>query len=124
MPASLADPIATYEVNVLGTVRLLVTPQAREFSGRLLYVSSGDFYGVVRGVELSVTKQPWCAPSASLPPTRWRQSRRLSWGQRQVMRAPSLSWPTSSAPQLVSGSLSTAVGRPNFVMAQLDPTIL
>ena len=56
VPASFADPVATYDVNVLGTVRLLEILRANKFTGRFLYVSSGDVYGIVRGDELPVSE--------------------------------------------------------------------
>ena len=54
VPESFADPVATFDVNALGTVRLLESLRANKFKGRFLYVSSGDVYGVVRSDELPV----------------------------------------------------------------------
>lgn len=42
-----ADPRATLEVNTLGTLNLLLGLRAAEFRGRMLFVSSGDVYGLV-----------------------------------------------------------------------------
>ena len=42
-----ADPRATLEVNTLGTLNLLLGLRAAGFAGRMLFVSSGDVYGLV-----------------------------------------------------------------------------
>jgi len=51
---SLRDPHATYEINFLGTLNLLEALVATGFSGRMLYVGSGDEYGVVADADLPV----------------------------------------------------------------------
>jgi GDP-4-dehydro-6-deoxy-D-mannose reductase len=56
VPASLDDPVATFDVNVMGSVRLLQILRANRFAGRFLYVSSGDVYGIVRSDELPVSE--------------------------------------------------------------------
>lgn len=56
VPASLADPMATYRVNVLGTLNLLQALVKTRFAGRLLFVSSGDVYGIVSEPDLPVTE--------------------------------------------------------------------
>jgi GDP-4-dehydro-6-deoxy-D-mannose reductase len=47
VPSSVKDPHATYNVNFFGTLNLLEALKARGFSGRMLYISSGDVYGLV-----------------------------------------------------------------------------
>ncbi len=47
VPSSISDPRATYNVNFFGTLNLLEALRACGFSGRMLYVSSGDVYGLV-----------------------------------------------------------------------------
>ncbi len=47
VPTSFVDPESTVATNVLGTVRLLQVLESKRFSGRFLYVSSGDVYGNV-----------------------------------------------------------------------------
>jgi GDP-4-dehydro-6-deoxy-D-mannose reductase len=54
VPDSFADPRATFDVNLMGTLNLLQALSARKFGGRLLYVSSGDVYGLVPETELPV----------------------------------------------------------------------
>ncbi|WP_250628527.1 GDP-mannose 4,6-dehydratase [Pinirhizobacter soli] len=54
VPDSFDDPRATFDVNLLGTLNLLQALSARHFSGRVLYVSSGDVYGMVPEAELPV----------------------------------------------------------------------
>jgi GDP-4-dehydro-6-deoxy-D-mannose reductase len=56
VPEAFRDPAATLRVNVLGTLNLLQALQARQFTGRLLYVSTGDVYGRVPEAALPVTE--------------------------------------------------------------------
>lgn len=57
VPDSFADPRATFEVNLLGTLNLLLALKAAKFSGRFIYVSSGDVYGHVPDSALPVDEQ-------------------------------------------------------------------
>ena len=54
VPDSFADPHATFAVNVTGTLNLLTALAACGFSGRLLYVSSAEVYGLVPPDKLPV----------------------------------------------------------------------
>jgi GDP-4-dehydro-6-deoxy-D-mannose reductase len=56
VPIAVSDPLATYEVNFLGTLNLLEALKTCGFAGRLLYVSSGDVYGLVSPADLPVTE--------------------------------------------------------------------
>jgi GDP-4-dehydro-6-deoxy-D-mannose reductase len=56
VPEAFRDPAATLRVNLLGTLNLLQALQARQFTGRLLYVSTGDVYGRVPEAALPVTE--------------------------------------------------------------------
>lgn len=47
VPQSLHNPRETYETNFYGTLNLLMALRDSEFSGRFLYVGSGDMYGRV-----------------------------------------------------------------------------
>ncbi|HEX7046413.1 MAG TPA: GDP-mannose 4,6-dehydratase [Gammaproteobacteria bacterium] len=47
VPDSFKDPRATFDVNFYGTLNLLVALRANDFTGRLLFVGSGDMYGLV-----------------------------------------------------------------------------
>jgi GDP-4-dehydro-6-deoxy-D-mannose reductase len=47
VPSSISDPRATYNVNFFGTLNLLEALKAYGFPGRMLYISSGDVYGLV-----------------------------------------------------------------------------
>jgi GDP-4-dehydro-6-deoxy-D-mannose reductase len=47
VPSSISDPRATYNVNFFGTLNLLEALKACGFPGRMLYISSGDVYGLV-----------------------------------------------------------------------------
>lgn len=56
VPAAFADPHATFDVNLLGTLSLLQACREVGFSGRLLYVSSGDVYGLLDPQSLPVSE--------------------------------------------------------------------
>ncbi len=57
VPIAVKDPLLTYEINFLGTLNLLEALKAQNFTGRFLYVSSGDVYGRVPPDALPVTEQ-------------------------------------------------------------------
>jgi GDP-4-dehydro-6-deoxy-D-mannose reductase len=52
VPESFRDPAGTFQINLLGTLNLLQALKRQQFSGRMLYVSSGDVYGLVPATEL------------------------------------------------------------------------
>jgi GDP-4-dehydro-6-deoxy-D-mannose reductase len=54
VPTSIQEPRATYDVNFIGTLNLLEALKSNGFRGRLLYVSSGEVYGLVREEALPV----------------------------------------------------------------------
>lgn len=54
VPDSFQDPIATFDVNFLGTARLLTALKDKGFRGRMLYVSSGDVYAQVPASDLPI----------------------------------------------------------------------
>lgn len=54
VPRSFEAPAETFEINLLGSLNLLQALQRQGFSGRFLYVSSGDVYGRVPEAELPV----------------------------------------------------------------------
>ena len=56
VPSSISDPHATYNVNFFGTLNLLEALKACGFSGRMLYISSGDVYGLVAPDELPIAE--------------------------------------------------------------------
>jgi GDP-4-dehydro-6-deoxy-D-mannose reductase len=83
VPASFSDPLSTFDINVLGTIRLLEALQARKFTGRLLYVSSGDVYGVVQGRELPVLESTPVRPANPYAASKVAaEAVVLSWGRR------------------------------------------
>lgn len=47
VPAAIADPLATVQVNIVGTLNLLDALERANFKGRFLFVGSGDQYGRV-----------------------------------------------------------------------------
>lgn len=47
VPRSFQDPLETFQINLVGTLNLLQALKAGSFGGRLVYVSSGDVYGMV-----------------------------------------------------------------------------
>ena len=62
VPRSFQNPAETIEINVLGTLNLLQALDKVGFSGRLLYVSSGDVYGAVSDQELPIGEAHIPAP--------------------------------------------------------------
>lgn len=54
VPDSFKSPEATFEVNFLGTLRLLEALAETGFSGRFLFVGTGDAYGVVSAEALPI----------------------------------------------------------------------
>lgn len=54
VPASFDRPRETYEINFFGTLNLLEALKAAGFTGRLLFVGSGDGYGAVAPNELPI----------------------------------------------------------------------
>lgn len=62
VPSAVADPVPTLQVNVVGTTRLLQALQAHAPRARLLYVSSGDVYGIVPPKALPIHEDQPLAP--------------------------------------------------------------
>ncbi len=56
VPASFENPRETYEINFLGTLNLLVALKESGFRGRMLFVGSGDTYGLVPEARLPLTE--------------------------------------------------------------------
>ncbi len=86
VPRSFEDPAGTLEINLMGTLHLLQALDSVGFSGRFLYVSSGDVYGAVHESQLPVTEQHPPAPrnpyavsklSAELLCLQWHRSNSL-----------------------------------------------
>lgn len=56
IPASFADPRQTFEINFTGTYNLLAGLKAAGFKGRMLFVGSGDSYGLVPPERLPIVE--------------------------------------------------------------------
>ena len=56
VPESFRDPETTLQVNLVGTLHLLQALDAAGFRGRLLYVGTGEVYGLVPESELPVAE--------------------------------------------------------------------
>jgi GDP-4-dehydro-6-deoxy-D-mannose reductase len=56
VPASFENPRATFDTNFYGTLNLLQALKEIAFTGRMLFVSSGDIYGLVPEEELPVSE--------------------------------------------------------------------
>lgn len=63
VPRSFADPRETFDVNVGGTLNLLLALRAHDFAGRFLFVGSGAVYGRVPEAELPVQETRALAPT-------------------------------------------------------------
>jgi GDP-4-dehydro-6-deoxy-D-mannose reductase len=62
VPESFRDPEGTLRVNLFGTLNLLKALKAARFVGPLLFVSSGDVYGLVPEDELPISENRLPAP--------------------------------------------------------------
>lgn len=83
VPVSLSDPVDSFDVNVLGTVRLLEFLRKSKFTGRFLYVSSGDVYGIVDPLELPVTESTLVRPANPYAASKIAaETAALSWGRQ------------------------------------------
>jgi len=56
VPASFDNPRETYDINFLGTLNLLAALKESGFRGRMLFVGSGDTYGLVPEARLPITE--------------------------------------------------------------------
>jgi GDP-4-dehydro-6-deoxy-D-mannose reductase len=56
VPESIRDPETTLQINLIGTLHLLQGLDSIGFRGRLLYVGTGDVYGLVPESELPVAE--------------------------------------------------------------------
>jgi len=63
VPESFKSPEATFEVNFLGTLRLLEALAETEFKGRFLYVGTGDAYGRIQESELPIRESRLLRPT-------------------------------------------------------------
>jgi len=62
VPDTVADPLATYEVNLLGTLNLLTALTEWGFKGTMLFVSSAEVYGRVAETGLPILESHHFAP--------------------------------------------------------------
>lgn len=62
VPLSFDNPRETFDVNVIGTLNVLLALRNTQFRGRLIYVSSGDVYGIVPDSALPVDETRLPAP--------------------------------------------------------------
>jgi GDP-4-dehydro-6-deoxy-D-mannose reductase len=62
VPDAFKDPATTFDVNVIGTLRLLQALKAHGFAGRMLFVGTGDVYGLVPEDALPIAERRLPAP--------------------------------------------------------------
>lgn len=62
VPTAIKNPRLTYEVNFLGTLNLLQALEKTGFTGRMLFVSSADPYGIVSLDQLPIREERVLAP--------------------------------------------------------------
>lgn len=62
VPTAIADPVATLEVNLIGTTRLLQALRTHAPRARLVFVSSADVYGRVPADALPIREERMPAP--------------------------------------------------------------
>jgi len=71
VPQSFDDPDETFQINVIGTLHLLQALARKGFSGRFLYVSSGDIYGRVPDAALPVDETLLPEPRSPYAVSKW-----------------------------------------------------
>ncbi|NCT70714.1 MAG: NAD-dependent epimerase/dehydratase family protein [Xanthomonadaceae bacterium] len=71
VPRSFEDPAETLAINAGGTANLIKALQEQDFGGRLLYVSSGDVYGLVAETDLPVTEDIQPQPRNPYAVSKW-----------------------------------------------------
>lgn len=57
VPDSFKNPKATFEINFLGTLNLLEALKGSDFTGRMLFVGSGDIYGTVPAERMPIIEE-------------------------------------------------------------------
>ena len=62
VPESFRDPETTLQINLVGTLHLLQALTAANFRGRLLYIGTGEVYGLVPEAELPVAETRLARP--------------------------------------------------------------
>jgi GDP-4-dehydro-6-deoxy-D-mannose reductase len=62
VPKSMSDPEGTLNINVVGTLHLLQALSKHKFAGRLLFVGTGDVYGLVPETSLPIGEDRLPAP--------------------------------------------------------------
>lgn len=62
VPESFRDPRTTLDVNLYGTLNLLDALRSVKFSGRLLFVGTGEIYGLVPEADLPIDERHVTAP--------------------------------------------------------------
>jgi len=56
VPRSFEDPYETFDINFIGTLNLLMALKAADFKGKMIYVSSGEVYGILPEKALPVVE--------------------------------------------------------------------
>lgn len=62
VPESFKHQYETFEINFMGTLNVLMALLSSNFKGRMLYIGSGDVYGLLRDDELPVTEERLLKP--------------------------------------------------------------
>ncbi len=57
VPESFKNPHQTFEINFTGTLNVLMALRSSGFRGRMLYIGSGDVYGLLADEDLPVTEE-------------------------------------------------------------------
>ncbi|HUJ75509.1 MAG TPA: GDP-mannose 4,6-dehydratase, partial [bacterium] len=110
VPTSFADPEGTFEINFWGTLNLLRGLKATGFRGTMLYVGSGDAYGLVPAQALPIREEQ---------PLRPRNPYAVS---KVAAEALCYQWSQTEGLRVVMARPFNHVGpgqRPDFVVAQL-----
>ena len=62
VPESFKNPLETFDINFTGTFNLLSALKETGFRGKILYVSSGDIYGLVNESSLPIKEEYYLKP--------------------------------------------------------------
>lgn len=115
VPAAIANPAETLQINVIGTLNLLQTLKKQGFKGTFLYVSSGDIYGGVAEDRL---------PIAESEPPRPRNPYAVSKAAAELL---CLQWSRVEPWRIMIARPFNHIGagqRPDFVIAEIARQIV
>lgn len=110
VPAAIANPADTLQINLIGTLNLLQALKRKGFRGTFLYVSSGDIYGGVSEA---------CLPISESEPPRPRNPYAVSKAAAELL---CLQWSRVEPWRIIVARPFNHIGtgqRPDFVISEI-----